>query len=119
LTIIDSLRQTATRLLARFAVPVEIERVTRFYSAATRSSSESRSAVAGRGVLTRRGDTERVEAGEERRSLGAVVGSFPEGFSPVVDDVLVIGGRRFRISGSTPVQPDGSPIIFLLALDRA
>lgn len=123
MSIFDEFRGAVDELLSELGAPVTLERVERVYSELSRSTNEVRTTAAGRGALIPPSGTnsiilaERVvDATLETRQF-AIVGSFPAGVEPAVDDVLSIGGRRLRINGVTPIRPDGQAMAWRLALE--
>lgn len=120
MTIFDEFRDTATGLLMELAVPVTLRKVSRTYDPDTRETTQTMANHAGRGVLTPPPGsiTQGARAVDAVQVVAqyAVIGSLPAGIAPAVDDLFLIGARSFRINGATPVQPDGTPILWRLAL---
>ena len=121
MSIFDEFRGAVDDLLSELGAPVTLERVERVYSEFTRSTNELRSTYPGLGALTpptgSSNQGERVADATLATQQYAVAGSFPAGIEPKVDDVLIVGGRRFRINGVTPIRPDGQAMAWRLALE--
>lgn len=120
MTIFDDFQALADDLLAELAAPATLRRVTRVYNPITRETAEQPADYAGRGVLLPPpGLVERNAGGAVEEMQGAILGSLPAGIAPSVDDRLLIGPTLFRVNGVTPVRPDGSAILWRLALEAA
>lgn len=120
MSLFDDLRITAGALLLELGTVVTLRRLSRVYDPDTRTTTETVASHAGRGALVSpQGQSSQGERAVDAATMTqqyAVVGSLPTGVAPAVDDQLVVAGRTFRINGVTPVQPDGAPIVWRLAL---
>lgn len=121
MSIFDEFRLAVGDLLTELGAALSIEKVERIYSEFTRATSEVRTAYPGLGALTppsgASNQGERAADATLTTQQYAVVGSFPAGIEPAVDDAVIIGGRRFRINGVTPIRPDGEAMAWRLALE--
>jgi len=115
----DRLRERAKALLEKYGGAATLERRTRTYNTATGGTTETPANLSVKAVLLapeskttpaeRRGET--VD-----RTRYAIIGSQHE---PKPGDTLLMAGIRYPVSGVTAIAPDGTAIIYRLALGDA
>lgn len=115
----DRLRERAKALLEKYGGTATLERRTRTYNTATGGTTETPANLPVKAALLapeskttpaeRRGET--VD-----RTRYAIIGSQHE---PKPGDTLLMAGIRYPVSGITAIAPDGTAIIYRLALGDA